>query len=184
MPDPIAPLLHGIAEAAGPGAAGWGTFALNGFRWGLTEGRPALFIALMAAFMAAVLVAIARKHLPERAAIPFFHPLRSLAGRSEAHAIATLLLETGRPLDAVRAYRQILELDPADPDALYNLGHAYFQLRLYSPARACWRAVRRLEPLAADARTNLNLVGRLLKLEQPAGLGLLPSGSGSRGSGT
>lgn len=181
MSDHITRLLAWVQDTVGPEAANLLAYLLNVVRWALTEGRPAVFLALMSLFLAGALVAIARKHLPEPDEAPIFHPLRSIAGRSKEIAIAALLLETGRTMDAVQAYRRILDLDPADPDALYNLGHAYFRLRLYTQARACWRAVRRLEPQAADARANLNLVGRLLRIEKPAGTGVL-SGSGNPGS--
>lgn len=139
--------------------------------WLATEGRVYVFIGLMSIFLAAFVVAMLKRQAPDEDAPPVFAPPRRApmpdepGWRSEAQ-LAAVMLEAGRALEAVQAYRRLLELDPADPDALFNLGHAYFRLRLYGQARACWRAVRRLEPAAADARSNLRLVARLLKAEE------------------
>lgn len=139
--------------------------------WLATEGRTYVFVGLMSIFVAAFLVAVTRRSRPEEGVKPVFQgPRRPPAPgqpgwRSEAE-LAAMLLEAGRTLEAVQAYRRLLALDPADPDALYNLGHAYFRLRLYEQARACWRAVRRIEPDAEDVLANLRLIVRLLKADE------------------
>ncbi len=138
--------------------------------WLAQDGRSYLFIGLMSLFLAAFVVTTARRAGPKRAAKPVFLGPRRPPGpgqpgwRSEAE-VASALLHSGHTLEAVQAYRRLLTLDPADPDALYNLGHAYFRMRLYNQARACWRAVRRIEPDAEDALANLRLIARLLKAE-------------------
>ena len=142
--------------------------------WLAGEGRVYVFVGLMSVFLAAFVVAmLKRPSTAEHEGPPVFAPPRrppspgEAGWRSEAE-IAAVMLEAGRTMDAVQAYRRLLALDPADPDALFNLGHAYFRLKLYGQARACWRAVRRLEPKAEDAHANLRLVGRLVKAEEAA----------------
>lgn len=138
--------------------------------WLATDGRAYVFVALMSLFLAAFVVAAARPSRQETPEAPVFQgprrpPAPGEAGwRSEAE-VAAMLLDAGKHLEAVQAYRRLLARDPADPDALYNLGHAYFRLRLYAQARHCWRAVRRLDG-AEDARANLRLVGRLIRAEE------------------
>lgn len=140
--------------------------------WLAGEGRVYVFVGLMSVFLAAVLVSAAKRPMADEAE-RVFAPLRrppapDQAGWRPEAEMAAVLLEAGRPLEAVQAYRRLLVNDPADPDALYNLGHAYFRLKLYTQARACWRAVRRLEPEALDARANGQLVARLVKAEEAA----------------
>ena len=177
--------------------------------WLATDGRAYVFVALMSVFLAAFVVLAARQPRPEAPKEAVFQgprrpPAPGEAGwRSDAQ-VAAMLLDGGKHLEAIQAYRRLLEVDPADPDALYNLGHAYFRMRLYAQARHCWRAVRRLED-ADDARANLKLVAKLLKAEEALrrpsrsnerlraraqgagaarqGRGPGPSGSGSPGSG-
>lgn len=145
-------------------------FLLAWATWLIGDGRAHVFVALMAIFLAAFVATAVRRPGPATEAAPLFMPPRRPPApdepgwRKEAE-LAAMLLEAGRAIEALHAYRQLIALNPADPDALYNLGHAYFRLRLYAQARTCWRGVRRLEPRAVDARTNLRLVARLLRAE-------------------
>jgi tetratricopeptide (TPR) repeat protein len=80
--------------------------------------------------------------------------------------LAALLLEAARAPEAMLIYRQVLEGAPDDADALYNLGHAYFQLRLYPQAAQYWGRAAKLAQTAKDARTNLRFLKRLRQAEE------------------
>jgi tetratricopeptide (TPR) repeat protein len=77
--------------------------------------------------------------------------------RDASYNLARLLAATQRVPEAIGRYRQL----PEDADALFNLGHLYFQLKLYAQAVEAWKAARQVDPHAVDVRVNLKLVGRL-----------------------
>lgn len=147
--------------------------------------RQPVFLALMAGFALGVAwlgrrervgsarVAWAPPRAPSRpvppaewpAALLFYETLwQTEPGHREAgFTYAWLCQQLGRPGEAAGAYERLLRQHPDDADALYNLGHVYFSLRLYEQAQARWAAAQRLTPRASDVRTNLRLL-RMLAL--------------------
>src|ERR1019366_8410628 len=57
--------------------------------------------------------------------------------------LALLLHKRGRAGEAVRRYRQALELRPGFPQALLNLGHALMTLGKHEEAQAAWQTALR-----------------------------------------
>lgn len=79
--------------------------------------------------------------------------------RDASYNLARLYAATQRVPEAIGLYRKLGE----DVDALFNLGHLYFQLKLYPQAFVCWRQAKQVDPHALDVRVNLRLVQRLRK---------------------
>jgi tetratricopeptide (TPR) repeat protein len=81
----------------------------------------------------------------ERAVAGWFQEGVSAYGRGE-YALAAGLFE------------RTLELEPNDPNLLYNLGNVYYELDDRGKAVAYWVRALRIRPRDADARFNLRLV--------------------------
>ena len=81
--------------------------------------------------------------------------------------LAVALEAMGQRPQAVIAFRQLLEAHPAHVDALFNLGHVYFQLRLYRQAQRHWKSASKLAPEAGDIRANLRFLRALRKGATP-----------------
>ena len=83
--------------------------------------------------------------------------LRSAPAKRRAGFV---LLELGRPDDAIRLFHEVLERDPADADASYALGLAYQRIgRLAEGASWLGKALE-LRPAHADAMWQLALSGK------------------------
>ncbi len=64
--------------------------------------------------------------------------------------------------------KQAVEQEPADPEAQYQLGNAYFDLGIYSEAMQAYQKAITLDKTYADAYTNLGLTLRKLGRLQAA----------------
>ncbi|HUV39413.1 MAG TPA: tetratricopeptide repeat protein, partial [Planctomycetota bacterium] len=78
-------------------------------------------------------------------------PEASLAWYLHARA----LHETGRPLEAISAYRRAIRIDDAGTACHYDLGNAFFDEKRYDEAAAEYRRVITLDPAHAAAHENL-----------------------------
>jgi len=68
---------------------------------------------------------------------------------------------------AARAYEKAIELDPASPDAFFNLGYVYARTKSYEKAEAMYARAVELEPGYMDeALSNLAVVQYLLGKHQ------------------
>ena len=77
--------------------------------------------------------------------------------------LGEMLRLSGRPKEAVAAGRRAIELEPNHPQALNNLGIAYFDAEDYHSAEQCYRRALALDPGFAEAYSNLGNVLRTTK---------------------
>ncbi|MDB5095846.1 MAG: transrane and repeat-containing protein 1-like [Cyanobacteria bacterium RYN_339] len=105
-------------------------------------------------------LALCYEHLGRWREAETFYQEALVADPHHRHALfnlARLQAATHRVTDAIGTYRRL----PEDVDALFNLGHLYFQLRLYPQAAMAWKQAKLADPHAMDVRANLRLLGRL-----------------------
>ncbi|HUT23250.1 MAG TPA: tetratricopeptide repeat protein [Sumerlaeia bacterium] len=81
-------------------------------------------------------------------------------------SLATALLRRGARAEAIKRYRQALNLYPENPTALNNLGSTLAEGGQSEEAIRCFREALRLEPGFAKAHFNL---GRVLEAQSPQG---------------
>jgi tetratricopeptide (TPR) repeat protein len=77
-------------------------------------------------------------------------------------------LAEGAYAQAVVHYQELLELQPDNPEALCNLGVAFFSLGRYEEAERCYRQSLEINPLSAETLCNLAAVlqGNALETEK------------------
>ena len=83
--------------------------------------------------------------------------LRSTPAKLRAGSV---LLDLGRPDDAIRLFREILERDPADADAAYGLGLACQRIGRLEEGAGCLAKALELRPAHVDAMYQLALSGK------------------------
>jgi len=69
-------------------------------------------------------------------------------------------VESGRLKEALQIYIKVLEIDPADIETLFALGHICVSLEKVDEARVFYNRVLELEPWNMDARERLDELGR------------------------
>lgn len=72
------------------------------------------------------------------------------------------LASTGQLAEALEAYRQAAEVDPHDPDPIYQEGVCLLELGSYAPAREAFKDVERLAPGWFRCRADWWLAGALV----------------------
>ncbi len=77
--------------------------------------------------------------------------------------LGEMLRLSGRPQEAIASGRRAIELEPNNPQALNNLGIAYFDIEDYASAEQCYRRALALDPVFAEAYSNLGNVLRTTK---------------------
>ncbi len=90
---------------------------------------------------------------------------RPLSGQDEVDDMAVRWLQegiaaygVGEYADAAELFERALASRPRDPNLLYNLGNAYYELERRGEAVAHWVRAIRIRPRDGDARFNLRLV--------------------------
>lgn len=69
--------------------------------------------------------------------------------------LADLRLEDGRPAEAARALKKVLEVEPHQWEALYLLGNAFFDAGHYAEAEGAYRESLASNPFEAETWWNL-----------------------------
>lgn len=69
--------------------------------------------------------------------------------------LADLRLEDGRPAEAARALKKVLEVEPHQWEALYLLGNAFFDAGHYAEAEGAYRESLSANPFEAETWWNL-----------------------------
>jgi Tfp pilus assembly protein PilF len=92
--------------------------------------------------------------------VPSATPKATTAGESTASLLARGIREhtAGRLDVALDLYRKVLEQDPANPHAHYNLGQIYNTRGEYAKAQWEYEATLKSEPQSTNARLNLGVV--------------------------
>lgn len=70
---------------------------------------------------------------------------------------------TGKYQEAIKNYQSVLELDPRNSVAYYNLGNAYYRTKKIGPAIVAYERARVLDPRNPDIRYNLSFVSGQLE---------------------
>jgi tetratricopeptide (TPR) repeat protein len=77
--------------------------------------------------------------------------------------LGEMLRLLGRPRDAIASGHRAIELEPNNPQAINNLGIAYFDIEDYASAEQCYRRALALDPAFAEACSNLGNALRTTK---------------------
>jgi len=68
------------------------------------------------------------------------------------------LIELGRTFEGIDAYKTALEVNPAYPEALNNIGAVYYGMKRYEDAKEYWERCLKVDPRFQLALDNLKLI--------------------------